>query len=85
MPKDIMYGEPPVSWQSVSCSLFQRGVPTKKRKLQCKPELSEQCRRKTDAMDASARKRARVSADVSGRKRFLFSYSLRQLCFVVHC
>ena len=29
MPKDILYGEPPVSWQSVGCLLFQRGVPAK--------------------------------------------------------
>ena len=85
MPKDILYGEPPVSWQSVGCSLFQRGYLQKHRKLQCKPELSEKCRPKTDAMDASAQMRACVSTDVSGRKRFFFSYSLRQLCFVVHC
>ena len=26
MPKDILYGEPQVSWQSVGCSLFQRGI-----------------------------------------------------------
>ena len=29
MPNDILYGEPPVSWKSVGCSLFQRGVPAK--------------------------------------------------------
>ena len=29
MPKDILYGEPSVSWQSVGCLLFQRGVPAK--------------------------------------------------------
>ena len=62
-----------------------RGVYLQKqRKLQCRPELSEQCRRKTDVMDASARMRACIRANVSGRKRFFFSYSLRQ-CFAVHC
>ena len=29
MPKDILYGEPQVNWQSVGCSLFQRGIPAK--------------------------------------------------------
>ena len=31
--------------------------------VQCRPELSEQRRYETDAMDASARTRVRVSAD----------------------
>ena len=76
MPKDILYGEPPVSWQSVSCSLFQRGVPGKNTGT----ELSEQYRRKTDPMDASAWIRARVSADVSGRIRiFLFLFTATAL------
>ena len=76
MPKDILYGEPPVSWQSVGCLLFQKEVPAKTKKLQCRPELNKTYRRKTDPMDASARMRARISAKVSGRKRFFFSYSL---------
>ena len=29
MPKDILHGQPPVSWQSVGCLLFQRGVAAK--------------------------------------------------------
>ena len=29
MPKDILYGEPQINWQSVGCSLFQRGIPAK--------------------------------------------------------
>ena len=84
MPKDILYGEPQVSWQSVGCSLFRGVYLQKQRKPQCRPELSKQYRGKTDAMDVSARMRACVSAYVSGRKRFFFPYSLRQ-CFVVHC
>ena len=80
MPEDILYGEPPVSWQSFGCLLFQRGYLQKQRKLQCRPELSEQCRRKTDAMDASAWMKAHVSANVSGSA----NVSLQQ-CFVVHC
>ena len=56
---------------------FRGGYLHKHRKLQCMPELREQCRRKTDATDASARMRARISADVFGRKRFFFPYSLR--------
>ena len=76
MPKDILYGEPPVSWQSVGCLLFQKGVPAKTKKLQCRPEQNERYRRKTDTMDASARMRARISAKVSGRKGFFFSHSL---------
>ena len=63
---------------------FRGGYLQKHRKIQCRPELSEQCRHKTDAMDASARMRACVSAYVSGRKKFFFSYSLQQ-CFVAHC
>ena len=51
-------------------------IRQKHRKLQCRPELSEQCRRKTDAMHTPARMRAHVSDDMSGRKRFFFSYSL---------
>ena len=76
MPKDILYGEPPVSWQSVSCSLFQRGGTCKNTGT----ELSEQCRRKTDPMDTSAWIRAYVSADMSGRKQiFLFLFTATAL------
>ena len=63
---------------------FRGGYLQKHRKLQCRPELSEQCRRKTDTIDASARMTACVSTNISGRKRFFFFYSLQQ-CFVVHC
>ena len=48
-------------------------------RIQCRPELSEQCRR----IDASARMRGRISADAymrqtntTGRERFFFCYAL---------
>ena len=82
MPNDILYGEPPVSWYNLLAVRCFRGVYLQKqRKLQCRPELSEQCRRKTDVMDASARMRACIHAKrVRKEKIFLFLFTETVLC-----
>ena len=52
--------------------------------VQCRPELSEQCRCETDAMDASARMRVRVSAD-EGLRQLGRVWEEKDFSFVIHC
>ena len=52
--------------------------------VQCRPELSEQRRCETDAMDASARTRVGVSAD-KGLRQLGHVREEKDFSFVLHC
>ena len=52
--------------------------------VQCRPELSEQSRCETDAMDASARTRVRVSAE-EGLRQLGHVREKKDFSFVIHC
>ena len=52
--------------------------------IQCRPELSEQRRCETDAMDASARTRVGVSAD-EGLRQLGHVREEKDFSFVIHC
>ena len=81
MPKDILYGEPQVSWQSVGCSLFQRGIPAKTKEATVQARTKQTIQRQNwcngrISSDEGMRQRLRVRKE----KIFLSLFTATVLC-----